>query len=667
MYARVTKTVNDKGIFVEDSIINNESKLQEIIGEDRSKDWYSSLFLYPEEGKKYFDEHGSIAGYKGLGYSNRLIFDLDSEDFEQVRNDTRQLLTRIKGLGINVLESVQVFFSGKKGFHVYVHLNEFLSNEDIASICKGIAGDLASFDTVIYNITRLFRLPYTLHQGSKLYKVELSPNELKDISQENLKLKARICEKYVRTGEIKPVADVKVFDQFKTVKHDKPVVVDDVDTSGILRGINAVDFTKCPPKMPRCIYALTHGIMQPGERSRVFFELARYYRNDGMPKDVAYNALKGIARLNAKLYPEHDPINKDEIWLQHVASVYNSDSVKEQKPGSPGIKSDNTLIKRYCDCIQNTKTCILHGKKGNQKDVYGIDDMHNDFSHFAVNLDKNTVKIDIPFIDNNMGINRGEVTLIVGSNGSGKTTFSLNLIENANHNGIPAVMFSMDMHRNQLFLKLATKCTNYTKDQVKAAYKEKNTEILAEIKQAIKDRYPHTYFIFKGTMTFDEIKETVNGLNAQHNIDIGLVLIDYAGRIAGPYTDTYANANYNALRSKEVADNLNVAMVILSQIARKSGDGSAPLRTSRAAKDSGSWEECAANVLTVWRPFMGKGEKDSIMKVYLAKNRMGPMLEGALNWDGSKGRVWGMSQEDWDYYTEVIEKEEEALYKSKFK
>ena len=160
----------------------------------------------------------------------------------------------------------------------------------------------------------------------------------------------------------------------------------------------------------------------------------------------------------------------------------------------------------------------------------------------------------------------------------------------------------------------------------------------------------------------DQMREKIWEVEEQTGNKIKMVLVDYASRITGPYSDVYSNARYNALKSAEVANDTDSAWIIISQISRQSGDGCTPIRTKRAAKDSGDWEESATNVITCWRPFMGDPDRDDVMRLYLAKNRMGKELEQVLRWNGSKGLIRDMDHIELEDYNEDRGLREEKEY-----
>lgn len=644
------------------------SNLNEAIAQATKDDWYCSLYTFPQEAKEYFEtNNNSIAGYKGAAYCDKLFFDLDSkEDVSKAKEDAKELIIRLQKAGLAVENYIRVFFSGNKGFHLEVPLSREFSPEELKHLCSNIAGDLESFDSVIYNVSRTIRILNTRHQSSGLYKVELNPQDLFEKDIEQIKF---IAQQMSEVAVVPPVQDLSFLDKFAYAIPQKPksVVVNSTDVDGI-RGLDEIDFTTCPKNKPRCIFALEHGVMIPGigERSEMFLRLASYYRNQGLVKDVAYNTLKGISRLNAQLYPEHKPFTKEEIYNTSINSAYGK--TWKQIPGAFGSDPNNDVIKKYCDAVGkvNSKPCCAHNAVQIENSVIQINDVSESFNHFAANFDKNVVKTGIEFVDRNMQLTTGTTNLLVGAAGSGKTTAALNILESSNLNKQGSIFFSMDMHKNLIYLKLAMKHTRYTKDQIFQFHKDKNKAKIEEIRQIIAETYKMTHFDFSTTLTLDQMRDKIFDIEQKTGDKIKFTLMDYAGRITGPYSDTYANSNYNALKSVEVANVTDTAMIILSQISRQSGDGCSPIRTKRAAKDSGTWEESATNVITMWRPFMGDADRDDVARLFLAKNRMGSELEQVLYWDGSKAILRDMAPDELvDYNANRGDKAEREYLKSR--
>lgn len=670
-YVRLTKTVQDFGQLLPSSDIFDETKFEQIVQKDPKSDWYTSVYQYGPEALEFFQKNGgSIKGYQGAAFTDKLIFDFDSKvDLDLAKVDSIEIISRLADTYKVPLEAMRVFFSGNKGFHVEVSTEGKFTPDELKNICVNLAGDLKTFDPRVYNVTRIFRANNTFNPKGKLWKIELEPADLTSLNLEQIKKKA---ENPFRLGfKPVPVKDLSMFDKFKKEMFKfKPVVSEDSKDFQGIKGLDLINFNECPRTTPRCIYALSHGVMQAGngERNALFLRLASYYRNQGMTKEVCLSTLVGIANENAKLYPEANAYTKQELEDTVVNSVFTSKAFKLM-PGAAGVSADNDLVRKYCDAIGagnfSDKKCCLHHRVDTRQTTVQIDDVSASFEHFASDFDKNTVKTGIDFIDEYMNIAVGTTTLLVGATGSGKTTVALNIIENSGAMGQHAVFFSMDMHKNLVYLKLAQKVTSYKQGQILEFYKTKNHAKIAEIRKAIAEKYGSVFFDFSSTLTLEQMRDIVFKLEDENKIKIKLVMVDYAGRITGPHSDRYANATHNALNSTGIAAITDAAWLFLSQISRNVGDGCQPLRTKRAAKESGDWEESATNVITIWRPFMGDENKDDVVRMYLAKNRMGKEIEKVLHFNGAKGLVRDMTYDEEAIYSEQRAKEEKEYLKIK--
>lgn len=668
-YYRLNETVTGHNIVTE-TTLRDINSLGKILAKSPDKDWYTSLYYFSDDLKKHFEsKDGSVAGYTGPAHSNKLFFDLDNKDLDKARKDTLELVHRLQKEGIDLAETCRIYFSGNKGFHVEVPLEKELTPEQLKTICVNIAGDLESFDPVIYNSTRLIRLVNTKHQVTGLYKIELDSLDL-TLTPDQIRAKAKNKSELFAAKPMKDVNFLEKYSATEVKKRPASVVVNVSDDAGI-RGLAEIDYTKLPKTKPRCIFALEQGVMRSGvgERNAIFLRLAAYYRNQGYTKDVAYNVLKGIARENGRLYPEHPAFTKDEIWNTVINSAYSDAGKFKVIPGAVGTDPENETLKEYCNAVghHTNKPCCMHGTMSEDKTTIQISDVFDSFNNFAANFDKNVVKTGIDFMDEHMKITTGTTSLLVGAAGSGKTTLSLNMMEKANSFDQQTMFFSMDMHKNLVYLKLAQKLTDYSQKEILEFHKTKNKVKIEEIKANISKHYNKTFFDFSGTLTFEQMRDKIFDCEQKTGKKIKLVCVDYASRISSPHADAYASARHNALKSKEIADVTDAAWIILSQISRNVGDGCTPIRTKRAAKESGDWEESATNVITVWRPFMGHPQWDDVMRIFLAKNRMGKELETVLSWNGAKGLIQDMDPWTLEQYNQERGDAKEREYlKAKF-
>ena len=127
-----------------------------------------------------------------------LDFD-DINSFNKVRADALTALSYLKIVYHISENQVKVFYSGNKGVHIIVPA-VILGIEPMPllnGVFKTIALSIKSFtpnktvDTQIYDNKRMFRIPNTIHEKSKLYKIPITPEELRNLSEEDIKALAQ--------------------------------------------------------------------------------------------------------------------------------------------------------------------------------------------------------------------------------------------------------------------------------------------------------------------------------------------------------------------------------------------------------------------------------------------------------------------------------------------
>lgn len=153
-------------------------------GKQAPTDAYSSVYLHVEDFVTYKDPDGGKRGYTGAVKAEFLHFDFDSPhddlSLREVRAFTEKLCSADKyGLPI---ENFRFFYSGNKGFHVYIVTGETRQGmqvpDTVKKICIHLAGKFSSFDRSVYDRTRIFRIPNSRHGKTGLFKIPLLAGEL---------------------------------------------------------------------------------------------------------------------------------------------------------------------------------------------------------------------------------------------------------------------------------------------------------------------------------------------------------------------------------------------------------------------------------------------------------------------------------------------------------
>ena len=284
-----------------------------------------------------------------------------------------------------------------------------------------------------------------------------------------------------------------------------------------------------------------------------------------------------------------------------------------------------------------------------EQKIFSIKDVNNNNKHFA-NLkdllesviervitmsqreDKNAVTgIATHYIqlDNfTSGLQRGELIIIAGRPGMGKTSFALNIGENiALKNKLPVAVFSLEMTGEQLVQRLLSSAARVDQTAIKRGdltYDDMDKLYLAtnELKHA------SLYIAETPGINVLDLRARVRRLK-DHVGDLGLIVIDYVQIMSGLGT------NRNTNRAQEIADisrslkslalELNVPIVLLSQLNREVESRNDKRPNIADLRESGALEQDADIILLLYRDsYYDPNSKDgNLAEINIAKNRSG--------------------------------------------
>jgi hypothetical protein len=630
-YRQFRKTLSDTNY----KLIPSTVDPLELIDED-SKDYYVSVYDYNQSQYEMFLRNKTVKGIKEVTTS-RLIWDFDSEnDVEKAKQETIVLVDRLIGYGVSPA-SIEITFSGKKGFGVEVKTTDVFSVEKFRNITQALAADLETFDELISDPNRIIRLTGTKHHKTGLYKIPLTRQQL-DLSVDSIRRMAQDLD-----GVEELIArPQKLPDVIKNIKHEtkkvKPV-----------NELGDIDFTTKPKFLTSCRFAIQNGAFKQGQRSVALLCLASTYKNIGFDIEHTYRLLKGVAELQAKR-------NNDERFPDE--EIYNNICLQVYSPswnnGQYTCREAGNFLHGYCESLGVNKC----SHNNHQEDYVEVENVFSTFQNYAENIEKNTVVTGIHSLDKNIRFRVGQMVGILGAPSSGKTSLALNILENTSRQGLHSVFYSLDMADSELFQKLVHKVTGYNEDRIYNIFKN-NLPEKADILDKVKQAFGNVKFCFNTGVSVENISEAIDDYEKETNNKIKLVLIDYNELIAGPYSDATANSGHIAGQLKKLTNSAGVCTVVLLQPAKVWGDASDEINTYRATKGSSLLEQCFSIIMGIYRPgFSARNDSadDRFLVLNTLKNRMGKLFNLPFRWNGTKGEISELEQGDRGMLEELIER-----------
>ncbi|MDR0917234.1 MAG: replicative DNA helicase [Oscillospiraceae bacterium] len=236
-----------------------------------------------------------------------------------------------------------------------------------------------------------------------------------------------------------------------------------------------------------------------------------------------------------------------------------------------------------------------------------------------------------------MGLNNSDVIIIASRPGMGKTSIALNIALNATKsNGKQAVIFSLEMSRDQLAMRLLSSAAQI--DNKKLQTGRLSSQDWSKIIQSAAELSQASILINDNPML------SVADMNAQCRRvkNLGLVVIDYLQLMQSASGNSRGYGNENRVQvvseisrmMKIMAKELNVPVVCCAQLSRNNESRTNKRPMLSDLRESGSIEQDADIVLGLYREdyYNQETEDMNVAECIILKNRRGELGTVKLRW-----------------------------------
>ncbi|MGL4424325.1 MAG: hypothetical protein ACRCZF_26960 [Gemmataceae bacterium] len=284
---------------------------------DDTGEAYLSHFVFGDEMRQHYGAKGnSVAGYAGPCWCRWLVFDIDRPDLAAALADARALVRTLDARYPEMVDTLTVYFSGGKGFHVLLELRHApLPCVGFNAVAGALARMLASkagivIDDGIYDIARIIRLPNTRHPKSGLFKRRIDAADLFQISIDGIRDRARHAEgDGLPTGSTVP----------QQLRLDWDSAVRAVAQHSAARSQRRIDTGNAPDaRAPRYYTDFVQLRALEGERHATLFRCAAWLTEQGAPPSLVH-ALLTEPGLDSGLPPK-DVTRQIQCGIQHAAA-----------------------------------------------------------------------------------------------------------------------------------------------------------------------------------------------------------------------------------------------------------------------------------------------------------------------------------------------------------
>lgn len=206
-----------------------------------------------------------------------------------------------------------------------------------------------------------------------------------------------------------------------------------------------------------------------------------------------------------------------------------------------------------------------------------------------------------------------DLIIIGADSGMGKTAFVLNNMLAVAKEGMPVGMFSMEMSVVQLAIRGIATESNYHMNQLMRNGFEK-PEYFTGLNQVVNHVKNYPIFIDdQPALTVVDMKRKARQLHRKHGIK--MLVIDFMQMFSGD-KDIRLNISEAAREAKNLAKELNIPIIALSQLSREVRRSNCSIPSKHHLKESSAIEEAADIIGLLYRPSYYKYERDTHPDLY---------------------------------------------------
>lgn len=202
------------------------------------------------------------------------------------------------------------------------------------------------------------------------------------------------------------------------------------------------------------------------------------------------------------------------------------------------------------------------------------------------------------YIDNRGGLQLSDLDIVAGETSAGKTSLTLAMALGAASQGFPVAMYSLEMSPQQMVARLASIASGLSSSAILARplSNDEYTKLYNGIMRIC--NYP-IYIDESCTSKYTTIERSIRSMAGTYAVK--LAVVDYVQLISSSDKEKRDRVSNAANNLKALARELNICIILVSQLRRSDG-GDSPVPRMSQLKESGDIENAADNVYLIYRP-----------------------------------------------------------------
>ena len=263
------------------------------------------------------------------------------------------------------------------------------------------------------------------------------------------------------------------------------------------------------------------------------------------------------------------------------------------------------------------------------------------------NSDRNLIPTGYPSLDEmSGGLTRGEISIIGGRPGHGKSTLSLNMLANMINKGYKCIMFNREMSNTEMLKKLVvleSGLLSYSMVRSGALGDESSINEMNKTVELIKEKYNKDKFLM-----FDNVRDFAQASTEVKRFNPDVIFDDYIQLIVPDSKIEQRRLQLEKIihEYKWLAKNVNAAVILVSQLNRSLETRSNPIPRLSDLAESGAIEQAAENVFFTYYDYkifknksLERGYGKEIIEIIAGKVRYGETGSVKMDFKGDGAKI----------------------------
>ncbi len=251
------------------------------------------------------------------------------------------------------------------------------------------------------------------------------------------------------------------------------------------------------------------------------------------------------------------------------------------------------------------------------------------------------------------GLQPSDLVIVAGRPSMGKTSFAMNLIENAALvSERPLMVFSMEMPAEQLVIRMLSSLGRIDQSRVRTGKLEQDDwPKLASATEKLKGT--QVFIDDTPALTPTELRSRVRKLVREQG-SLGMIMVDYLQlmRVAGANEGRTAEISEISRSLKAIAKEFKVPVVALSQLNRSLEQRPNKRPVNSDLRESGAIEQDADVIMFIYRDevYNEDSPDKGVAEIIIGKQRNGPIGTCRLSFQGQFTRFENLARNDYEHY-----------------